>query len=143
MRHFTIATSSGIVWLMLVCHFGAALIALVAGTIALSVTKGGRLHKRSGLVFTCAMIATGVLAAAISVYEGKSVVGGAFAAYLVFTAATTVTGSFFLGQMQFVPAPMRVVPLLLVLAIAPLVLLLYWLWRVRLRGRVSGLIFAE
>ncbi len=234
MRHLTIATSSGIVWLMLVCHFGAALIALMAGTVALSVTKGGRLHKRSGLVFTCAMIATGVLAAGISVYEGKSVVGGAFAAYLVFTAATTVkplpgagrdsdvalmilaftlavvsyadgvvvwqqpghmfagvpagmiffiaticllaalgdfrmiragglrgprrltrhlwrmcfglfiaTGSFFLGQMQFVPAPIRVVPLLLVLAIAPLVLLLYWMWRVRLHGRLSGLIFTE
>lgn len=234
MQHLTIATSSGIVWLMLVCHFGAALIALVTGTIALSVAKGGRLHKRSGLVFTCAMIATGVLAAAISVYEGKSAAGGAFAAYLVFTAATTVkpslgagrdldvalmilaftlaavnyadgvvvwqhpghrfagvpagmiffiaticllaalgdfrmiragalrgtrrltrhlwrmcfgffiaTGSFFLGQMQFVPAPIRVVPLLLVLAIAPLVLLLYWVWRVRLRGRVSGLIFTE
>ena len=93
MQHLTIATSSGIVWLMLVCHFGAALIALVAGTIALSVAKGGRLHKRSGLVFTCAMIATGVLAAGISVYEGKSVVGGAFAAYLVFTAATTVKPS--------------------------------------------------
>ena len=75
MQHLTIATSSGIVWLMLVCHFGAALIALVAGTIALSVAKGGRLHKRSGLVFTCAMIATGVLAGAISVYEGKSVDG--------------------------------------------------------------------
>jgi len=44
--------------------------------MALSVAKGGRLHKRSGLVFTCAMIATGVLAGAISVYEGKSVVGG-------------------------------------------------------------------
>jgi len=29
-------------------------------------------------VFTGAMIATGLLAAAISVYEGKSVVGGAF-----------------------------------------------------------------
>src|SRR6266516_240250 len=90
MKHVTIATSSGIVWLMLVCHFGAALVALVAGTIALSVTKGGRLHKRSGLVFTGGMIATGLLAASISVYEGKSAAGGAFAAYLVFTAATTV-----------------------------------------------------
>jgi uncharacterized membrane protein len=234
MNHLTIATSSGIVWLMLICHFGAALIALVAGTIALSVAKGGRLHRRSGLVFTCALVATGLLAAAISVYEGKSAAGGAFAAYLVFTAATTIkpvpgagrgldvalmilaftlaavnyadgvvvwqqpghmvagvpagmvffvaticllaalgdfrmiragglqgirrltrhlwrmcfglfiaTGSFFLGQMQFVPAPIRVVPLLLFLAIAPLVLLLYWVWRVRLRRRLSGLIFAE
>src|SRR2546427_7410102 len=90
LQHLTIATSSGLVWLMLVCHFSAALIALMAGTVALSVTKGGRLHKRSGLVFTGAMIATGLLAAAISVYEGKSAAGGAFAAYLVFTAATTV-----------------------------------------------------
>ncbi len=48
MQHLTIATSSGIVWLVLVCHFGAALIALMAGTVALSVTEGGRLHKRSG-----------------------------------------------------------------------------------------------
>jgi len=31
MQHLTIATSSGIVWLMLVCHFGAALIALRGG----------------------------------------------------------------------------------------------------------------
>src|SRR5207247_10661656 len=82
--------SSGLVWLMLVCHFGAARIALMAGTVALSVTKGGRLHKRIGLVFTGAMITTGLLAAAISLYEGKSAAGGAFAAYLVFTAATTV-----------------------------------------------------
>jgi len=53
------------------------------------------------------------------------------------------TGSFFLGQMQFVPAPIRVVPLLVVLAVAPLLFLMYWLWRVRLRGRLSGLIFAD
>ncbi len=53
------------------------------------------------------------------------------------------TGSFFLGQTQFVPAPIRVVPLLLVLAIAPLVLLLYWVWRVRLRRHVSGLVVAD
>lgn len=53
------------------------------------------------------------------------------------------TGSFFLGQMQFVPAPIRVVPLLLALAITPLVLLLYWVSRVGLRHRVSGLIVAE
>jgi hypothetical protein len=52
------------------------------------------------------------------------------------------TGSFFLGQMKFIPAPIRVVPLLFVLAIGPLVILVYWMWRVRLRRRVSGLIVA-
>src|SRR5256714_3350679 len=231
MNHLTIATSSGIIWLTLVTHFGAALIALVAGTIALAVAKGGRLHRRSGIVFTWGMITTGILASVLSAYEGKSVVGGLFVCYLVFTATTTVkplpragpavhvglmifafatalamlfqgvvvwqkphhmlagvpagmilflgtvcllagigdarmiyegglrgarrlarhlwrmcfglfvaTGSFFLGQMKFIPAPVRVVPLLFVLGIAPLIVLLYWMWRVRLRRRVSGLI---
>jgi hypothetical protein len=45
------------------------------------------------------------------------------------------TGSFFLGQMKFVPEPVRIVPLLLVLAFAPLLFLFYWMWRVRVRGR--------
>jgi hypothetical protein len=53
------------------------------------------------------------------------------------------TGSFFIGQAKFIPAPIRVMPLLFILGIAPLVILLYWMWRVRLRGRVSGLILAR
>ena len=65
MPHLTIATSSGIVWLTLVTHFGAALLALAAGTIALAVAKGGRLHKQSGIVFTWAIITTGILAKAL------------------------------------------------------------------------------
>ena len=231
MQHLTIATSSGIIWLTLVTHFGAALIALAAGTIALVVAKGGRLHKQSGIVFTYAMIITGILASVISAYEGKSVIGGLFVCYLVFTAMTTVkplswagrgvavalmifafaaavlmfaqgvvvwqkphhmlagvpaglifflgtisllaaigdwrmiregalrgtrrltrhlwrmcfglfvaTGSFFFGQQKFIPAPLRVVPVLSALGVAPLVILLYWMWRVRLRRRMSGLI---
>ena len=234
MNHLTIATSSGIVWLTLVTHFGAALIALAAGTIALAVAKGGRLHKRSGIVFTWAMITVGILASVLSAYEGKSVVGGLFVCYLVITATTTVkplpragrgvgvalmifafamaagmllqgvavwqkphhmlagvpagmilflgtvcllaaigdfrmilegglrgtrrlarhlwrmcfglfiaTGSFFIGQTKFIPAPIRVMPVLFGLGVAPLVILLYWMWRVRLRRRVSGLILAR
>jgi hypothetical protein len=50
------------------------------------------------------------------------------------------TGSFFLGQMKFIPEPARIMPLLLVLAFAPLVFLLYWMWRVRVRGRLSGIV---
>lgn len=235
MNHVTIATSSGAIWLALVSHLGTGLIALVAGAIALSVAKGGRLHKKSGMIFTIAMIATGVLAAVIAAYEGKTgmIIGGTFVVYLIFTAMTTVkpvswanrrvdiafmivalsiaaanyyngvvvwqlpghqfegvpagmilflatiallagigdlrmildggirgarrlarhlwrmcfglfiaTGSFFLGQMKFVPAPIRFVPLLYALGVAPLVILLYWMWRVRLRRRLSGLIVA-
>jgi hypothetical protein len=50
------------------------------------------------------------------------------------------TGSFFLGQMKFIPEPVRIVPLLLVLAFAPILFLFYWMWRVRVRGRLSGIL---
>jgi hypothetical protein len=50
------------------------------------------------------------------------------------------TGSFFLGQMKFIPEPVRIVPLLLVLAFAPILFLFYWMWRVRVRGRLNGMV---
>jgi hypothetical protein len=43
------------------------------------------------------------------------------------------TGSFFLGQADEIPEPLRFTPLLVILALAPLVIMLYWLWRVRIR----------
>ena len=49
------------------------------------------------------------------------------------------SGSFFLGQMRFLPEPLRVLPLLAALAVAPLLVLLYWIWRVRVRRSVRGL----
>lgn len=234
MDRVTFATSSGIVWLALAVHFAAGLVAIVTGTIALAVAKGGRLHKQSGLVFTWAMVVLGLTAAGIGTYENRpgQVFGGLLAAYLVFSAMTTVkplpgigqrfyvalmalafayavamlyggviewldpsvkvggrprvvpplvggtvillaaigdlrairagglrgsrrlarhlwrmcfglfvaTGSFFLGQMKFIPEPVRIVPLLLVLAFAPILFLFYWMWRVRLRGRLTGIV---
>ncbi len=233
MEKVTIATSSGFLWLGLVSHFTSALIALVAGAIALIVAKGGKLHKKSGMVFTIAMGAAGALAVPIAAYEGNigSVVGGILVVYFVYTAMTAVkpmpgsggvvdvalmtlafaiatvsywygfvawsrpghvlngvpaamrlflatvcllaaigdlrsiragglrgtrrlarhlwrmcfalfiaTGSFFIGQMKFIPAPIRIMPLLIVLGIAPLFVLLYWMWRVRLRRRLTGMI---
>jgi len=230
----TFATSSGVMWLALAVHLAAGLIAIVAGTIALAATKGGPLHKQSGLAFTWAMVVLGLTAAGIGTYESRpgQVFAGLLAAYLVFTAMTTVkpmpgigrrvnvalmvlafgyavtslyggmhewldptvpvvgrprvvpplvigtvmllasigdlrsiragglqgsrrlarhlwrmcfglfvaTGSFFLGQMKFVPEPVRIVPLLLVLAFAPLLFLVYWMWRVRVRGRLTGIV---
>lgn len=227
----TIATSSGALWLALIIHFSAGLVALGSGFLALAVTKGGRTHRRAGMVFVIAMIALGILAAAIAVYERKytSVIGGTFAAYLVFTAFTTVrplagrharaanvalmvlgfavaltqltfgalaiqtpvkgvptpmilflgtvallaaggdwrllragsitgarrlarhlwrmcfglfiaSGSFFFGQMKFLPQALRSMPLLSALGIAPLIVLLYWMWRVRLRRSLQGMI---
>jgi hypothetical protein len=237
MDRVTFAASSGAVWLALAVHFAAGLVSIVAGTIALSVAKGGRLHKQSGLFFTSAMVVLGLTAAGIGAYENRlgQVVGGLLAAYLVFSAMTTVrslpgigrrfnvalmllaftfavamlhgavtewldptvevvgrprvvpplvlgtimlfaalgdlrairagglrgsrrlarhlwrmcfglfvaTGSFFLGQVNFIPEPMRNMPLLLVLAFAPILFLVYWMWRVRVRGRMSGMVLGN
>jgi hypothetical protein len=46
------------------------------------------------------------------------------------------SGSFFLGQTRFFPKPMRSPLLLAIPALAPLVILIYWMWRVRVRGRL-------
>lgn len=237
MDRVTFATSSGVVWLVLAVHFAAGLVSIVAGTVALSVAKGGQRHKQSGLVFTSAMIVLGLTAGGIGIYENRpgQVLGGFLAAYLVLSAMTTVktlprfgrrfdtalmvlaftvavamlyvganewldptvkvegrprvvpplvvgtvmllaaigdlrailagglrgprrlarhlwrmcfgffvaTGSFFLGQMNFIPQPLRNLPLLLVVSFAPILFLIYWMWRVRVRGRMSGIVLGN
>lgn len=49
------------------------------------------------------------------------------------------TGSFFLGQQDVLPQAVRGSPILIVLAIAPFALMLFWLVRVRFSGMVSRL----
>ncbi|HEX7709005.1 MAG TPA: hypothetical protein VF701_21290 [Thermoanaerobaculia bacterium] len=51
----------------------------------------------------------------------------------VLFACFIATGSFFLGQADEIPRAIRFMPLLIVLAIFPLVSIPYWLWRVRTR----------
>jgi hypothetical protein len=41
--------------------------------------------------------------------------------------------SFFLGQAQVIPEPLRITPLLVAPVLAVLLTLLYWVWRVRVR----------
>jgi len=229
--HVTIATSSGALWLALIIHFAGGLLGLASGTLAIVVTKGGRTHRRAGRLFVVAMITGGIFAAGIALYERNygSLIGGAFTAYLVFTAFTTVrplagrhahavnlalmflafglaltqlsfgvmainnpvrgvptpmiffvgsvallaavgdwrllragtlagsrrlarhlwrmcfglfiaSGSFFFGQVKFLPGALRIPPLLATLGIAPLIVLLYWMWRIRLRKRLQGVV---
>jgi hypothetical protein len=45
--------------------------------------------------------------------------------------------------MNFIPEPVRNMPLLLVLAFAPILFLVYWMWRVRVRGRSNGMIIGN
>lgn len=232
----TLAASTGLPLLSLAFHVGTGVIALVAGFVAIAVRKGGTWHRRSGIVFVYAMIATAVALAGISVYEGKSIGGGVLIIYLVFTAWTAVrplrgpgrrvdialmvlaftlaaagytraftalgrpgnqidgvpagmmffmntiillaavgdfrmiragglqgsrrlarhlwrmcfglfiaSGSFAaqLARMEFVPGPLRSVPLIVVLGITPLVVLFYWMWRVRLRQNLRGMMTAK
>ncbi|HEU4522417.1 MAG TPA: hypothetical protein VFT12_10460 [Thermoanaerobaculia bacterium] len=47
--------------------------------------------------------------------------------------------SFFIGQAQVIPEPLRIRPLLALPVLAVLVTMLYWLWRVRFRRNVRGL----
>ena len=49
-------------------------------------------------------------------------------------------GSFFLGQADEFPEALRIWPVLAALALFPLVMMLYWLWRVRLRRSLRGLV---
>lgn len=48
------------------------------------------------------------------------------------------SGSFFLGQADEIPEPLRILPLLLVPALLPLAGMAYWLVRVRTRRRAIG-----
>jgi hypothetical protein len=227
----TIATASGGIWLALIIHFGSGLVALVAGFAAIAARKGGKWHRWTGLVFTAAMITSGLFIIGIASYANKPgmVIGGALTAYLVYTALLTVrpgaddrrvnkilagvallmavgilvpslmvlrrpetatpgipifmpiflgtiallaavgdirmirsggiqgsrriarhlwrmcfgmfiaTGSFFFGQAEFIPKPLRIMPILAILGLFPLFVLLYWMWRVRIRQQLRGL----
>jgi hypothetical protein len=233
-ERLTLATATGLPLLALAFHVAMGSVALVTGCTAIAARKGSTWHRRSGLVFVVAMVAMGLSAVGISVYEGKeSVAGGAVAAYLVFTAWTAIrplrgvgrqvdivltllacvfvagmfaeafvtfgkpghqregvpagmqfflstvlllalvgdvrmiwagsvkgtrrlarhlwrmcfglfitSGSFVaqLVKMRFMPDWTRSLTLILVLAAGPLVVLLYWMWRVRLRQNLRGLV---
>lgn len=233
----TLATSTGLPFFFLAFHVVTGVVALGAGLVAIAARKGGKWHRRAGLVFVYTMIAVGLTAVGIGVYEGKEdVIGGALTAYLVFTAWTTVKplpgagrgvdialmtlafafaaatyisaftalgnpGNringvpagmlFFMGtivllagigdarvlraggihgsrrlarhlwrmcfglfiasstfaaqlvMMEFMPPQLRSLPVILLLGGGPLVVLLYWMWRVRVKQSLRGLTTAK
>jgi len=71
--------------LVLPIHVAAGGLALVLGAVALLVKKGGTTHRRSGLLFVCAMLVSGISAAILG-----NVGGGVMTVYFVGTALTTV-----------------------------------------------------
>ncbi len=71
--------------LVLPIHVAAGGLALVLGAVALLVKKGGTIHRRSGLLFVCAMLVMGVTASLLG-----NRLGGVMPIYFVATALTTV-----------------------------------------------------
>ena len=219
--------STGLPFIVLVVHVAMGIIGLGTGAVAIVARKGGTWHRRAGVIFVYSMIAMALSAVMIAAYEGAAtVMSGAFTAYLVFTAFTTLqppprtrlpaivlmviafimsagqftlgidalgrpgshrdgvpagmilflasifllaaigdarmihaggihgarrlarhlwrmcfalfiaTGSFVaqLVRMPFIPEPMRSLPVILLLSVGPLAVLLFWMWKVRLRG---------
>ena len=79
--------------MLLPIHIAAGGLAIVLGAVALSVKKGGTIHRRSGLLFVYAMLVMGVSASILSLLKGRAdgnVVAGVLTAYFVGTALTTV-----------------------------------------------------
>jgi hypothetical protein len=78
--------------MLLPIHMAAGGLAIILGAVALSAKKGGRIHRRSGLLFVYAMLVMCVTAAILALRSGAigNVVGAMGTAYFVLTALTTV-----------------------------------------------------
>ena len=79
--------------MLLPIHIAAGGLAIILGAVALSVKKGGNIHRRSGLLFVYAMLVMGVSASILSLLKGRvdgNVFAGVLTAYFVGTALTTV-----------------------------------------------------
>ena len=127
---------------------GAALLALVVGLSCLTlgfgaVARGG---KSSGFAFPLFMFGTVGLLASIGdlrMMRSGALQGAARLArhlwrmsFALFIAAM----SFFIGQAKVFPKPIRIMPLLALPVLAVLVTMFYWLWRVRVRRSVRGIV---
>jgi uncharacterized membrane protein len=79
---------------LLPIHVAAGGLAIVLGTVALLVQKGGTVHRRSGSLFVYAMLVMGTSASILGLRKGGltdgNVAAGLLAVYFVGTALTTV-----------------------------------------------------
>ncbi|MDB4873787.1 MAG: hypothetical protein JWM41_233 [Gemmatimonadetes bacterium] len=96
---------------------------LIFGAIALMATIGDLRLIRSG---------------GVQVIRGAPRLGRHL--WRMSTALLIAAFSFFLGQAKVIPKPYRIFPLLVIPPLVVLTLLLYWMWRVRWRGSVRGVV---
>src|SRR4051812_26374339 len=79
--------------MLLAVHVAAGGLAMVLGGVALSVKKGGTIHRRAGLLFVCAMLVMGVTASLLAFHKSPAdpnVFAGFMTAYFVVTGVATV-----------------------------------------------------
>ena len=79
--------------MLLPIHIVAGGLAIGLGAVALSVKKGGAIHRRSGMLFVYAMVVMAVTASLLEFLKGPAatdVVAAVLAIYFVGTALTTV-----------------------------------------------------
>jgi hypothetical protein len=80
--------------MLLPIHVAAGGLAIVLGAVALSVKKGGTIHRRSGLMFVYAMLLMGTSASILGLRKGGltdgNVMAGLLSLYFVGTALMTV-----------------------------------------------------
>jgi hypothetical protein len=79
--------------MLLSIHVAAGGLAMVLGFLALFARKGGRTHRRSGLLFVYSMLVMGISASFLGLRHGLAdgnVMAGPMTAYFVVTALTTV-----------------------------------------------------
>ena len=77
---------------LLPIHIIAGLVGLIAGALALSVRKGAKLHRKSGMIFVYAMLVVSITGAMMGALlsEMAAVIPGALSFYLVLTSWLTV-----------------------------------------------------
>ena len=79
--------------MLLPIHIVAGGLAIILGTVALLVKKGGWIHRRAGLLFVSAMLVMGTTGATLGFLKSPTdpnVFGGLMVLYFVGTALTTV-----------------------------------------------------
>ena len=79
--------------MLLSIHIASGAVAILLGATALVARKGGTIHRRSGLLFVCAMLVLGLSAALLGFRKSPTdpnVFGGIMTIYFVVTALTTV-----------------------------------------------------
>ena len=79
-------------WTLRAPHVIGGLLALGAGTVALSALKGGKLHRRSGMIFVYTMLVMAAAGGLLAWFKPVmiSVIAGALTFYLVLTSLLTV-----------------------------------------------------